>query len=126
MNSTAADPLRGISYDSAYVASVMDQIPGPAVAVGFSYCGAVISKAACMAKNVVGLVYVSAFAPDEGERLGEIARKSKDSVLNSALVPVHYPTGNGGQTAVEFAVAPAKIHDAFASDLRMNTTASTR
>src|SRR5919206_5113022 len=58
-----ANPLRGISIDSAYTASVFDQIPGPILAVGHSYGGAVISNAASMAKNVVGLVCVAAFAP---------------------------------------------------------------
>ena len=53
----AANPLRGISTDSAYVASVFDQIPGPVLAVGHSYGGAVISNAATSAQNVVGLVY---------------------------------------------------------------------
>src|SRR6185503_5288375 len=80
-----ANPLRGISYDSAYLASVLDQIPGPVVAVGHSYGGAVISNAASMAKSVVGLVFVAAFAPDEGERLGVAASTSKDSLLNTAL-----------------------------------------
>src|ERR671929_1238506 len=89
-----ANPLRGISIDSAYLASVFDQIPGPVLAVGHSYGGAVISNAASMAKNVVGLVFVAAFAPDEGERLGEVESGSKDSVLNSALVPRRYPTGS--------------------------------
>jgi pimeloyl-ACP methyl ester carboxylesterase len=112
-----ANPLRGISIDSAYVASVIEQIPGPVLAVGHSYGGAVISNAASIAKNVVGLVYVAAFAPDEGERLGEVTATSKDSVLNTALMPRHYPTGNGAKTAVEFAIDPAKIHDAFAADL---------
>src|SRR5215472_1092020 len=112
-----ANPLRGISIDSAYAASVIEQIPGPVLAVGHSYGGAVISNAASMAKNVVGLVFVADFAPDEGERLGEVTPTSKDSVLNSALVPRHYPTGSGGETAVEFAIDPAKIRDAFAADL---------
>ena len=40
-----------------------------------------------MAKNVVGLVYVAAFAPDEGETLGEATAGSKDAVLKTALVP---------------------------------------
>src|ERR687887_1922976 len=61
-----ANPLRGISADSAYVASVIAQIPGPVLAVAHSYGGAVISNAATGASNVVGLVYVAAFAPDEG------------------------------------------------------------
>jgi pimeloyl-ACP methyl ester carboxylesterase len=65
----AVNPLRGISIDSAYVASVFDQVPGRVLAVGHSYGGAVISNAASRASNVVGLVYVAAFAPDEGETL---------------------------------------------------------
>src|ERR671927_1073031 len=118
-----ANPLRGISIDSAYLASVFDQIPGPVLAVGHSYGGAVISNAASMAKNVVCLVFVAAFAPDEGERLGEVESGSKDSVLNSALVPRRYPTGNGAETAVEFAIDPAKIHDTFAADLPVEQAA---
>jgi pimeloyl-ACP methyl ester carboxylesterase len=90
-----ANPLRGIAIDSAYLASVLGQIPGPVLAVGHSYGGAVISNAATTARNVVGLVYVAAFAPDAGERLGEVEGTSKDSVLNSALLPLKYPTGRG-------------------------------
>jgi pimeloyl-ACP methyl ester carboxylesterase len=112
-----ANPLRGISIDSAYIAGVLEETPGPVVAVGHSYGGAVITNAATQAKNVVGLVYVAAFAPEEGERLGEAEEGSKDSVLNSALVPHHYPAVNGGEPAVEFAIDPAKFHDAFAADL---------
>jgi pimeloyl-ACP methyl ester carboxylesterase len=112
-----ANPLRGISIDSAYTASFLKQIPGPVLAVGHSYGGAVISNAATGAPNVVGLVFVAAFAPDEGENLGEVENGSKDSVLGTALVPLRYPIGDGTQTAVEFAIDPAKFHDAFAADL---------
>jgi pimeloyl-ACP methyl ester carboxylesterase len=111
-----ANPLRGIAIDSAYTASLLNQIPGPVLAVGHSYGGAVITNAATNARNVVGLVYVSAFVPDEGERLGEVAPTSKDSVLNSALVAFKYPTGDG-KTASEFAIAPDRVKDAFAGDL---------
>ena len=111
-----ANPLRGIAFDSAYVASVIDQIEGPVLAVGHSYGGAVITNAASVARNVVGLVYVAAFAPDEGELLGAVEAGSKDSVLNSALVARHYPTANGG-SATEFSIDPAKVRDAFAGDL---------
>jgi hypothetical protein len=76
----------------------------------------VISNAATNAKNVVGLVFIAAFAPDEGEVLGQVTASSKDSVLNSALVPLQYPAGDG-KTATEFAIDPAKARDAFASDL---------
>src|SRR5918992_291068 len=117
------NPLRGISIDSAYIASLLDQIPGPVIAVGHSYGGAVISNAAAKANNVVGLVYVAAFAPDEGETLGGIEGDSKDSVLSSALVQLQYPTGEGSETAVEFAIDPEKFHDAFAADLPEEQTA---
>jgi pimeloyl-ACP methyl ester carboxylesterase len=116
-----ANPLRGIAHDSAYVAGVFDEIPGPVVAVGHSYGGAVISNAA-QAKNVVGLVFVAAFAPEEDETLGEAEAASKDSVLNSALVPLHYPI-DGGEPAVEFAIDPEKFRDAFAADLPTEQTA---
>jgi pimeloyl-ACP methyl ester carboxylesterase len=110
-----ANPLRGIAADSAYVRAVLEQIEGPVVAVGHSYGGAVITNAAADAKNVVALVYVAAFAPDEGEMLGAVEAGSKDSVLNSALVPRSYPA-NGG-SATEFYIDPAKARDAFAGDL---------
>jgi pimeloyl-ACP methyl ester carboxylesterase len=117
MNVTAPpNPLRGIAADSAYIASVLEQTPGPVVLVGHSYGGAVITNAATEAENVVGLVYVAAFAPDEGERLGEVEAGSKDSVLNSALIPRQYPTADGG-SATEFSIDPAKARDAFAGDL---------
>jgi len=111
-----ANPLRGISADAAYATSVLAQTPGPVVLVGHSYGGAVISNAATQADNVVGLVFVAAFAPDEGERLGEVEAGSKDSVLNSALVPLQYPTADGG-TATEFVIDPSKAREAFAGDL---------
>ena len=82
-----ANPLRGIAADSAYIAAVLDQIEGPVVAVGHSYGGAVISNAAPKARNVVGLVFVAAFAPEEGERLGEVAATSKDSARSASKRP---------------------------------------
>ena len=117
INVTApANPLRGIAIDSAYIASVLDQTPGPVLAVGHSYGGAVITNAATNANNVLGLVYVAAFAPDEGEVLGQLTAGSKDSVLNTAVVPLRYPSPDGGPL-VELAIDPAKFRDAFAADL---------
>src|SRR3954468_15844921 len=101
-----ANPLRGISIDSAYISSLLEQIPGPVLAVGHSYGGAVITNAATNANNVVGLVYVAAFAPDEGEVLQDVEGDSRDSVLNTALIPLQYPTGQNDPTAVEFAIDP--------------------
>ena len=116
-----ANPLRGIKYDSAYIKSYLGQIDGPVLLVGHSYGGAVITNAAADADNVVGLVFVAAFAPDEGETLGEATPTSKDSVLNAALMPLQYPDGSG--TATEFAINPAKIQEAFAGDLPTEQTA---
>jgi pimeloyl-ACP methyl ester carboxylesterase len=86
------------------------------VAVGHSYAGAVITNAATKANNVVGLVYVAAFATEEGERLGEATAASKDAILSSGLVQLHYPAANG-ELGVEFAVDPARFHEIVAADL---------
>jgi pimeloyl-ACP methyl ester carboxylesterase len=118
-----ANPLRGVAADSAYIASLLGQIDGPVLLGGHSYGGAVITNAAASAPNVVGLVYVAAFAPDEDENLGDVENGSKDSVLNSALVQYNYPTGQDGETSVEFAINPALIREAFAADLPAETTA---
>ena len=111
-----ANPLRGVSTDSAYIAGLLEQIPGPVVAVGHSYGGAVITNAATKANNAVGLVYVAAFATDEGERLADATGASKDAVLSSGLVELHYPAANG-ELAVEFTVDPARFHEILAADL---------
>jgi pimeloyl-ACP methyl ester carboxylesterase len=110
-----SNPLRGVTHDADYVASAFAQIPGRVLAVGHSYGGAVITNAALAAGNVVGLVYVAAFAPDEGETLQDIEAGSSDSVLNSALQQRTYP--NDGDTAAELYIHPDKFHDAFAADL---------
>ena len=106
-----ANPLRGVTSDSEYTANVLKEMDGPVVLVGHSYGGAVISNAAAQAPNVVGLVFVAAFAPDEGETLGEATPTSKDAILGPALVQHAY---NG---TVEFTVDPAKFQAAFAADL---------
>src|ERR1700754_4102401 len=90
-----ANPLRGISIDSAYTAGVFAETPGPIIAVGHSYGGAVISNAAAAAENVVGLVFLAAFAPEEGETLGAASAASKDSILGSAQIAHHYPAPDG-------------------------------
>jgi pimeloyl-ACP methyl ester carboxylesterase len=117
------NPLRGITHDAAYVAAALSQLPGRVLAVGHSYGGAVITNAALPAGNVVGLVYVAAFAPDEGETLQDIEADSADSVLNSALEQRTYPDGDGG-TAAELSIEPGKFHDAFAADLPPTTRCS--
>src|SRR5262245_47373735 len=63
-----ANPLRLLSGDADYIASVVRTIPGPVILVGHSYGGAVITTAAMHAPNVKALVYVAAFALDKGGR----------------------------------------------------------
>jgi pimeloyl-ACP methyl ester carboxylesterase len=112
-----SNPLRSLTSDSAYVASALSQIPGPVLAVGHSYGGAVITNAASSASNVVGLVYVAAFAPDENETLNEVEGGSHDSVLAAALLPFQFPTGSGDESSTELYVDPEKFHEVFAADL---------
>ncbi len=61
------NPLRGLSSDAAYVASILQTIPGPMILVAHSYGGAVITNAATGNPNVKALVYIDGFAPDAGE-----------------------------------------------------------
>jgi pimeloyl-ACP methyl ester carboxylesterase len=112
-----ANPLRSLSGDAAYLASVANQIPGPVLLVGHSYGGAVISAAAPQAQNVVGLVYVAAFIPEEGESIQGLAEHATDSLLGPALRPTQFPVGEGEEPGVEFYVDPAQFHEIFAADL---------
>jgi pimeloyl-ACP methyl ester carboxylesterase len=109
------NPLRGVHSDSAYVASLVNQIDGPVLLVAHSYGGAVTSNAAAKVSNVVGLVYVAALIPEEGERLTDV--HSKDSILNTLLIERQYPTGSDGQTAPEYSLDPAHFRKAYAADV---------
>lgn len=60
-------PLSSIPDDVAKVRNVLDELAGPVVIVGHSFGGVVITQAAHDAPNVSAMVYVAAFAPDEGE-----------------------------------------------------------
>jgi pimeloyl-ACP methyl ester carboxylesterase len=109
------NPLRGVHSDSAYVASLVNQIDGPVLLVAHSYGGAVTSNAAAKVSNVVGLVYVAALIPEEGERLTDV--HSKDSILNTLLIERQYPTGSDGQTAPEYTIDPTHFRRAYAADV---------
>jgi pimeloyl-ACP methyl ester carboxylesterase len=111
-----ANPQRGLAHDAEYVASVVRQIDGPVLLVGHSYGGAVISVAGAAADNVVGLVYVAAFALDEGESFGEIFERFGKTPLVDSVRPNSYPVPGGG-TAVELTIAPELYKTAFAADL---------
>jgi pimeloyl-ACP methyl ester carboxylesterase len=111
------NPLRGVSSDAAYVASAINQIDGSVLAVGHSYGGMIITNAVPQTANVVGLVYVAAFAPDKGETLAGIVGRSTDSVLTTAVLESQFPTGVNGDTATELIIDPAKFRDVFTADL---------
>jgi pimeloyl-ACP methyl ester carboxylesterase len=65
----AQPPLTSLEDDVAATNRVLDRQSGPAILVGHSYGGAIITEAGNN-PNVVGLVYVAAMAPDAGEVLG--------------------------------------------------------
>jgi len=60
------NPLTSLEDDVAATTRVLDRQDGPAILVGHSWGGTVITEAG-VHPNVAGLVYVSALAPDAGE-----------------------------------------------------------
>ncbi|MFF0739073.1 alpha/beta fold hydrolase [Streptomyces sp. NPDC004111] len=114
------NPLRGLVSDAAYIASVAAQIEGPVVLVGHSYGGALITVAGA-AENVVGLVYVAAYAPEEGESLGELQGRFPLSELVGSLVERKYPV-QGGADAVEVTIGADAFAGIFAADLPADVT----
>jgi pimeloyl-ACP methyl ester carboxylesterase len=111
------NPLRGLSADAAYIASFVQQIAGPVLLIGHSYGGAVITNAASQVGNAVGLVYVGAFIPDEGETLGAITGQATDTLLGPALRPAQYPTGDAAKPGTEFFIDPAAFKASFCADV---------
>ena len=78
----APNPLRGLSTDAASVSAFVKQATtGPVVLVGHSYGGAVITNAATNLPQIASLVYVDAFAPDQGESVAGLAASAPGSVL---------------------------------------------
>jgi pimeloyl-ACP methyl ester carboxylesterase len=64
--SVVQEPLTSLADDVAATKRVLDLQQGPTLLVGHSYGGVVITEAG-NAPNVVGLVYVAAFIPDQGQ-----------------------------------------------------------
>ena len=69
------NPLTSLADDVERTRKMVAQVKGPVLLVGHSYGGAVITGAGA-APNVVGLVYVAAFAPDAGESLVDLMHAS--------------------------------------------------
>ncbi|PKV83092.1 alpha/beta fold hydrolase [Streptomyces sp. TLI_146] len=110
-----SNPLRGLTSDAAYLASVLAQVEGPALLVGHSYGGALITVAG-MAENVVGLVYVAAYVPHEGESLGELQGSFPESPLTGSLKKWTYPLLDG-DFGVEVTIEEVAYPGVFAADV---------
>ncbi|MBB2908392.1 pimeloyl-ACP methyl ester carboxylesterase [Rhizobium sp. RAS22] len=115
----AANPLRSVSSDAAYISDIVASIAGPVVLVGHSYGGQVITAAANGRENVKSLVYVAAFAPDEGEAAADLAGKFPGGTLGQALAaPVKLADGG-----TDLSIDQEKFHDQFAHDVGVDDAA---
>ena len=100
------NPLTSLADDAERTRKMVKQIKGPVILVGHSYGGAVITQAGDL-PNVVGLVYVAAFAPDAGESPGGISQaKPPEAFPNLA------PDSDG-----YLWVKQDKFHESFCQDL---------
>jgi pimeloyl-ACP methyl ester carboxylesterase len=102
-------PLHNSADDIDTVKRAIELAGGPVLLVGHSYGGFVTTNAGSNNPNVTGLVYVAAFAPDEGESLGTF-------VTPAMLPPGILIADSAGLTYIN----PDMFHDAFAQDV--NTT----
>ena len=97
------NPLLGLTSDPEFIADFLHSITGPIVLVGHSYGGAVITNAATGDAQVKALVYVDAFAPDQGQTVGELASsvawllcagRDPTTIFNLATTPPLPPLTN--------------------------------
>ncbi|GGN78549.1 alpha/beta fold hydrolase [Nocardia rhizosphaerihabitans] len=106
----AANPLRDVDTDADIVRGIVDSVDGPVVLVGHSYGGQVISQV--HDPKIAALVYVAAFAPEEGETIGELSGKFPGGTLGETLNQVVLCDGS-----TDFYIQPAKFHQQFAADI---------
>src|ERR1700754_1051891 len=112
-----ANPLRSIAGDAAFVRTFLETVSGPVVLVGHSYGGAVITNAATGLPNVKALVYVNAFAPDQGETpftlVGSESALSADPTTVFDFVPATLPPA----PSTELYLKKSTVFDSFATGL---------
>lgn len=99
-------PLTSLADDVERTKKMIAQIDGNVILVGHSYGGAVITEAGNL-PNVVGLVYIAAFAPDTNESPGEITQKH---------LPVAAPNLSPDSDGYLWLKAD-KFHESFCQDL---------
>jgi pimeloyl-ACP methyl ester carboxylesterase len=107
-----AKPLRGLAADAAGVSDHLRSIEGPVVLVGHSYGGAVITNVDSEAAEIVGLVYVAAFAPKAGDSCFELSAVFPGSTLGDSLQAVPRSDGTTDLTIVQ-----ERFHEQFAADV---------
>jgi pimeloyl-ACP methyl ester carboxylesterase len=105
--SIVQNPTISLEDDVAATKRVLAAQDGPAILVGHSYGGAVITEAGNH-PNVAGLVYISAFAPDKGE---SVASLIKDPPPGASAPPILPP--QDGYLSLD----KAKFTAAFAADV---------
>jgi pimeloyl-ACP methyl ester carboxylesterase len=109
----APNPLRGLASDARAVSDLVRTVDGPVVLVAHSYGGAVITNVDAEAGEIVGLVYVCAFAPDAGESAFQLAGMFPGSTLGeTTLRPV--PRSDG---TTDLLVTPDRFNDLFCADV---------
>ncbi|WP_159616252.1 alpha/beta fold hydrolase [Arthrobacter zhaoguopingii] len=105
-----ANPLRGVTVDSEYLRALLADVTGEIILVGHSYGGTVISGGGTGNPNVKALVFIGAFAPEEGETPGELANKFEGSTLGETLAAVDVPGGR------DLYIMQSRYHAQFAAD----------
>ncbi len=118
-----ANPLRGVASDAAYLRSLLSTISGPIVLVGHSYGGVVITNAATGNPNVKALVYVAAYAPDEGESISTLSALVPGGMIGPATLTIFPFPAPDGSTALEGIITPSVFHAVFAADLTARAAA---
>jgi len=106
----AANPLRGLASDAATVSDLVASIDGPVVLAAHSYGGAVMTNVDADAGNIVGLVYLCAFAPDAGESAFTLAGKFPGSTLGEAVQPVSRADGTATRSLWLGRLRPIATH----------------
>src|SRR5260370_28894823 len=84
--SIVQNPTQSLAGDVAATRSVIDALNKPVILVGHSYGGAVITEAG-NDPNVVGLVYVTAFAPAAGESVGTLTANPAPGAPAPPILP---------------------------------------
>ena len=80
------NPTLSFAGDVAATRQMIKQAKGPVVLVGHSYGGAVITEAGADPK-VVGLVYITAFAPDKGESVQSLIANPPPGAPTPPILP---------------------------------------